>query len=275
MSLYLNSILDFFRFVPFSIRDVIDIALVAYITYRFLLLMRGTRGAQMTWGIVVLLLFYWVTRLYRLTAVQWLLSNLLTYIVFGIIILYQNEIRRGLANIGTTLMLGRHRRRPTHEGFEEIILAATTLASKKIGALIVLEKDIGLRNYAESGIALDAVLTYDLLVTIFSPNTPLHDGAVVVQRNRIIAAGCFLPLTLDPHLSKELGTRHRAAIGITEETDAITVIVSEETGIISSATGGKITRNLDGTGLRAVLQSAMETKPTRTLQPAKEHQEAV
>jgi len=275
VSLYLNSILDFFRFVPFSIRDVIDIALVAYITYRFLLLMRGTRGAQMTWGIVVLLLFYWVTRLYRLTAVQWLLSNLLTYIVFGIIILYQNEIRRGLANIGTTLMLGRHRRRPTHEGFEEIILAATTLASKKIGALIVLEKDIGLRNYAESGIALDAVLTYDLLVTIFSPNTPLHDGAVVVQRNRIIAAGCFLPLTLDPHLSKELGTRHRAAIGITEETDAITVIVSEETGIISSATGGKITRNLDGTGLRAVLQSAMETKPTRTLQPAKEHQEAV
>jgi len=275
VSLYLNSILDFFRFVPFSIRDVIDIALVAYITYRFLLLMRGTRGAQMTWGIVVLLLFYWATRLYRLTAVQWLLSNLLTYIVFGIIILYQNEIRRGLANIGTTPMLGRHRRRPTHEGFEEIILAATTLASKKIGALIVLEKDIGLRNYAESGIALDAVLTYDLLVTIFSPNTPLHDGAVIVQRNRIIAAGCFLPLTLDPHLSKELGTRHRAAIGITEETDAITVIVSEETGIISSAMGGKITRNLDGTGLRAVLQSAMETKPTRTLQPAKEHQEAV
>ena len=275
MSLYLNSILDFIRFVPFSIRDVIDIALVAYITYRFLLLMRGTRGAQMTWGIVVLLLFYWATRLYRLTAVQWLLSNLLTYIVFAVIILYQNEIRRGLANIGTTSMLGRHRRRPTHEGFEEIILAATTLASKKIGALIVIEKDIGLRNYAESGIALDAVLTYDLLVTIFSPNTPLHDGAVIVQRNRIIAAGCFLPLTLDPHLSKELGTRHRAAIGITEETDAITVIVSEETGIISAAMGGTITRNLDGTGLRALLESAMETRPARTLQPAKGHQGAV
>ena len=123
-------------------------------------------------------------------------------------------------------------------GFEEIILAATTLASKKIGALIVVERDIGLRNYAESGIALDAVLTYDLLVTIFSPNTPLHDGAVIVQQNRIIAAGCFLPLTLEPHLSKELGTRHRAAIGITEETDAVAVIVSEETGIISAAVGG-------------------------------------
>ncbi len=275
MNPYVDSILELNRFLPFSIRDLIDIAIVAYITYRFLLLMRGTRGAQMTWGIVVLLLFYWVTRFYRLTAVQWLLSNLLTYIVFGIIVLYQNEIRRGLANIGKTPMLGRHRRRPTHEGFEEIILAATTLASKKIGALIVIEKDIGLRNYAESGIALDAVLTYDLLVTIFSPNTPLHDGAVIVQRNRIIAAGCFLPLTLDPHLSKELGTRHRAAIGITEETDAITVIVSEETGIISSAMGGKITRNLDGTGLRAVLESTMETRAAPAPQPVKEQQQVL
>lgn len=273
MSPYLEFILELHRFLPFSIRDIIDIAIVAYITYRFLLLMRGTRGAQMTWGLVVLLLFYWITRYYRLTAVQWLLSNLLTYIVFGIIVLYQNEIRRGLANIGRTPMLGRHRRRPTHEGFEEIILAATTLASKKIGALIVIERDIGLRNYAESGIALDSVLTYDLLVTIFHPNTPLHDGAVIVLRNRIIAAGCFLPLTLDPYLSKELGTRHRAAIGITEETDAITVIVSEETGIISSAMGGRITRNLDGTGLRTVLETAMAVKPVPAPRPAKEHQE--
>ncbi len=273
---FLDAILDVYRFVPLTVRDVIDIALVAYITYRFLLLMRGTRGAQRTWGIGVLLLFYWSTRYYRLTAVQWLLSNLLTYIVFGVIVLYQNEIRRGLTNIGKTPMLGRHRHRPTHEGFEEIILAATTLASKKIGALIVIENDIGLRNYAESGIALDAVLTYDLLVTIFSPNTPLHDGAVIVQRNRIIAAGCFLPLTLDPHLSKELGTRHRAAIGITEETDAITVIVSEETGIISSAMGGRITRNLDGTGLRRVLETAVEKKAARAPEAAKtERQEAV
>ena len=150
-----------------TIRDVVDIALVAYITYRFLLLMRGTRGAQMTFGIAVLLLFYWVTRYYRLTAVQWLLTNALTYIVFGIIVLYQNEIRRGLAGIGRTPMLGQYRRRGGKEGYEEIILAATTLSSKKIGALVVVERDIGLRNYAESGIALDAILTYDLLVTMF------------------------------------------------------------------------------------------------------------
>ena len=260
----LEYLLEFLRVPSMSVRDVIDIALVSYITYRFLLLMRGTRGAQMTYGIIVLLIFFGVTRYYRLTAVQWLLSNLLTYIVFGIIVLYQNEIRRGLANIGRPPLIGRYRRRgESREGYEEIILAATTLASKKIGALIVIERDIGLKNYAESGIALDAILTYDLLVTIFSPNTPLHDGAVIVLHNRIIGAGCFLPLTLDPHLSKELGTRHRAAIGITEETDAVAVIVSEETGIISAAVGGKITRNLDGSALRSVLRSSMEGKSTR------------
>ena len=249
--------LEFFRFTPLSIRDLVDIALVAFIIYRFLLLMRGTRGVQMTFGLVVLLLFYWVTRFYRLTTVQWLLSNVLTYIVFAVIVLYQNEIRRGLAGIGKTSIWGRQRRRG-QTGFEEIILAATTLAPKKIGALIVLERDIGLRNYAESGIALDALLTYDLLVTVFNPKTPLHDGAVIVQHNRIVAAGCFLPLTLDPHLSKELGTRHRAAIGITEETDAVAIIVSEETGTISLAIGGKITRDLDGASLRAALYNAFE-----------------
>jgi len=266
-------LIEFLRVPSITIRDVIDIALVAYIAYRFLLLIRGTRGAQMTFGIVVLLLFYGVTRYCRLTAVQWLLTNLLTYIVFGMIVLYQNEIRRGLANIGNTSLLGRSRRGNNREGFEEIILAVTTLASKKIGALVVVERDIGLRNYAESGIALDAILTYDLLVTIFSPNTPLHDGAVIVQRNRIIAAGCFLPLTLDPHLSKELGTRHRAAIGITEETDAVGVIVSEETGIISAAVGGKIARNLDGTSLRTILRTAMEGRSAGTGHTLKQRQE--
>jgi diadenylate cyclase len=257
--LYLVSILDFVRSYPVGVRDLVDIALVAFIAYRFLLLMRGTRGVQMTFGIIVLLLFYFATRYYRLTTVQWLLTNVLTYIVFGVIVLYQAEIRRGLAGIGMPSLLGNRPKRGA-EGFNEIILAATTLASKRIGALIVLERNIGLRNYSESGIALDAVLTYDLLVTIFSPNTPLHDGAVIVQRNRVIAAACFLPLTLDPQLSKELGTRHRAAIGITEETDAVAVIVSEETGIISAAIGGTITRNLDGSGLRTILENALGGK---------------
>ncbi len=275
MTPFFNSILEFFRVSHFDFRDILDIAIVSYITYRVLLLMRGTRGAQMTYGIIVLLLFYYATRFFHLTAVQWLLSNLLTYIVFAIIVLYQSEIRRGLAGLGKTPLIGKYRHRGSKDGYEEIILAATTLASKKIGALIVIEKEIGLKNYAESGIALDAVLTYDLLVTIFSPNTPLHDGAVIIQHNRIIAAGCFLPLTLDPHLSKELGTRHRAAIGITEETDALTVIVSEETGIISAAVGGKITRNLDGSELRNLLQTAIEGHPQRVPQPLNERQEVI
>jgi diadenylate cyclase len=272
----MGSMLEFFRFTPFSIRDLIDIALVAFFIYRFLLLMRGTRGVQMTFGIVMLLLFYWVTRYYRLAAVQWLLSNILTYIVFAIIVLYQSEIRRGLANIGTTSIFGRHRRRGNEGYYEKIVLAATTLASKKIGGLIVIEGDIGLKNYVESGIALDAFLTFDLLVTIFSPNTPLHDGAVIVQQNRIIAAGCFLPLTLDPYLSKELGTRHRAAIGLTEETDAAVVIVSEETGTISLATGGKITRDLAGASLRAAILNAMEgSSKNRLPHHAKQHPETL
>jgi diadenylate cyclase len=260
----MDSIPGFFQFTPVTIRDLIDIALVAFILYRALLLMRGTRGVQMTFGIVMLLLFYWVVRFYRLTAVEWLLTNILGYIVFAIIVLYQNEIRRGLAGIGKTSIWG-GRRHQGNNGFDEIVLAATTLAPKKIGALVVIERDIGLKNYVESGIALDAVLTYDLLVTIFSPNTPLHDGAVIVQQKRILAAGCFLPLTLDPHLSKELGTRHRAAIGITEETDAVAIIVSEETGTISMAIGGKITRSLDGASLRSALQHAFERRSGITL----------
>ncbi len=253
----MDSMLGFFQITSFTIRDAIDIGLVTFIIYRFLLLMRGTRGVQMTFGIVILLLFYVVTRFYRLASVQWLLSNILTYIVFAIIVLYQNEIRRVLADMGKTSIWDRQRRQAT-KGFEEIILAATTLASKKIGGLIVIERDIGLKNYAESGIALDAVLTYDLLVTIFSPTTPMHDGAVIVRRNRILAAGCFLPLTLDPHLSKELGTRHRAAIGVTEETDAVAVIISEETGTISLALRGRIARDLDSTSLRSALQGIFE-----------------
>lgn len=257
---FFDFISGFSQYAPHSVRDYIDILVVAFLLYRLLLLLRGTRGAQMTLGLLFLAGFYALTKYYHLHTLDWLFTNLFTYVVFGIIVLYQNEIRRGLAGIGRTSWFGRQRRGPGKEGFEEIILAATTLASKKIGALIVVERDIGLMNYAESGIALDAIPTYDLLVTIFSPNTPLHDGAVIVQRNRIIAAGCFLPLTLDPHLSKELGTRHRAAIGITEETDAVAIIISEETGIISAAIEGKISRNLDGAALRDLLNAAMMQK---------------
>jgi len=249
--------LEFLRITSFSFRDLIDIALLAFIAYRFLLLMRGTRGIQMTLGIITLFLFFWVTRYYNLATVEWLLSNVLTYIFFAIIVLYQTELRMALTRIGIFSGWGGRNRSRTKDGVDEIVQAASTLASRKIGALIIVEREVGLRNYAESGIALDAEITYDLLVTIFFPNTPLHDGAAIVRKNRIVAAGCFLPLTLDPHLSKELGTRHRAGIGITEDTDAVAVIVSEETGTISLAIGGEITRNHSGDDLRNALRAAL------------------
>jgi len=249
--------LEFLQITSFSFRDLIDIALITFIFYRFLLLMKGTRGVQMTLGIITLFLFFWVTRFYNLAATEWFLSNVLAYIFFAIIVLYQTEIRMGLTRIGVFSIGGRRSRSQTQDGVDEIVQAASTLASRKIGALIIVEREVGLRNYAESGIALDAITSYGLLVTIFSPNTPLHDGAAIVRKNRIVAAGCFLPLTLDPHLSAELGTRHRAGIGITEDTDAVSVIVSEETGTISLAISGEITRNYSGDELRNALRAAL------------------
>ena len=245
---------ELLQITSFSFRDLIDIAIVAFIFYRFLLLMKGTRGMQMTLGIIAMFMFFWITRYYNLAAVEWLLSNILTYIFFAIIVLYQTELRMILTRIGVFSIWGRNRAH-SNDGVDEIVQAASTLASRKVGGLIVVEGDVGLRNYAESGVALDAVVTYGLLVTIFCPGTPLHDGAAIVNKNRIVAAGCFLPLTTDPHLSQELGTRHRAGIGVTEDTDAVAVIVSEETGTISLAAGGIIARNLSGDELRNALRT--------------------
>jgi len=154
----------------------------------------------------------------------------------------------------------RERSAPRHDDFDEVVLAATALASRKIGALLVLEREVGLQNLIDAGVKLDAAVTYDLLVTIFDPHTPLHDGAIIIRENRLAAAGCFLPLTLNPRLSKELGTRHRAAIGITEDGDAVALVVSEETGTISFVSGGKITRNLDAVRLRDSLRRAFEPR---------------
>lgn len=241
-----------------GVRDFVEVALVTVLIYQFLVFIKGTRGWQMTLGITALVLFYYVSRFLELATVEWLLANFFTYFVFALIVIFQSEIRRGLAELGRGRIfrgLIDHKSQKVHE---EIVLAATTLSSQKIGGLIVIERGIGLKNYIESGIRLEAYLTYDLLVTIFNPNSPLHDGAVIVQDDRISSAGCFLPLTLDPYLSKELGTRHRAAIGITEETDAIAVVISEETGTISAVHEGEITRNLDGPRLLRFLQRAEE-----------------
>ncbi len=244
-------------------RDVIDILAIAFIIYQGLALIKGTRAFQMAIGVMIVMFLYYVTRLLDLRTVQWLLENLFPYFVFALIVVFQSEIRRALAEIGKGRLF-RAGKAARHPRFEEIVLAATTLSSQRIGALVVVEGQIGLKNYIESGIKLDAHLTYDLLLTIFNPKSPLHDGAVIVTGNRITAAGCFLPLTTDPYLSKELGTRHRAAIGMTEETDAVAVVVSEETGKISAVFGGEITRSLDGPRLMKFLEKALEPAPPKT-----------
>jgi diadenylate cyclase len=253
---------DFFStLTQLQLRDVVDILVITFIIYHALLLIKGTRGWQMTLGIISLSLFYAVIRFLELRTIEWVFANFFTYFIFALIVIFQSEIRRGLAQIGRGRFFSRIFPKLTGkmglERFDEIVLAATTLSSKKIGGLIVIERDIGLRNFIESGIKLDAFLTYDLLLTIFNPKSPLHDGAVIIQGNRISAAACFLPLTLDPYLSKELGTRHRAAIGITEESDAVAVVISEETGNTSAVVSGEIMRGLDGPRLLKILLKAV------------------
>jgi diadenylate cyclase len=244
-------------------RNLLDIVIVAFLIYEVLRLVRGTRAVQMAVGLGAIALLYQASRWLGLDTVQWVMRNAVVYLGFAIIVLFNREIRTALTHFGKNFRnpLSRVRRRATdygHDWYDEVVLAATTLSSEKVGALIVFERDVGLKTYIESGIRLDARLTYDLLVTIFNPNTPLHDGAAIVSGSRLAAASCFLPLTQNPRLSRELGTRHRAAIGITEDSDAFAVIVSEETGSISFAVDGRITRHLDGPHLRRLIQHAME-----------------
>jgi uncharacterized protein (TIGR00159 family) len=247
-----------------ALRDLVDILIVAILIYELLrLVQHGTRAVQMVVGLGTVGLLYQLSSWFGLTTVQWVLRNAVVYLGFAVIVLFQHEIRTALTHLGNNLRLPflRSARRANEYGqewYDEVVLASTTLASEKIGALIVFERDVGLKNYIESGVRLDARLTYDLLVTIFNPYAPLHDGAVMVSDNLVAAASCFLPLTQNPLLSREMGTRHRAAIGITEDSDACAIVVSEETGSISFAINGRVTRHLDGPRLRLLLQQAME-----------------
>lgn len=242
-------------------RNVVDIVLVFLIVYTVLKLVRGTRAAPMAAGITAVVLLKWLAMRYELNALDLILSGAWLYVGVAVIVLFQSEIRQALITFGNRFrmpFLARHRGQFGEGVYDEIVLAATTLASTKTGALIVVERNANLRNITDGGVQLDADLSYDLLVTIFNPTTPLHDGAVVVRGHRVAAAACFLPLTLNPLLSKDLGTRHRAAIGITEDTDAVAVVVSEETGLISFVQRGQIRRGLDATKLRAAISEALE-----------------
>lgn len=261
-------------------RNIADIVLVFFIVYAVLKLVRGTRAAPMAAGIAAFALLYWLAVKQDLATLEFVLRGALLYIGVAIVVLFQSEIRQALITFGNRVRMPftrRHRGQFGEGVYDEIVLAATTLASTKTGALIVIERLVGLKNVTDGGVKLEAELSYDLLVTIFNPTTPLHDGAVVVRRHRVAAAACFLPLTLNPRLSKDLGTRHRAAIGITEDSDAVAVVVSEETGLISFVQAGQIKRGLDATKLRASIFQALDAPqlaPRRDKEKAHETAEA-
>jgi diadenylate cyclase len=238
--------------------DVVDILIVSVLIYEALKLIRGTRAMQMAMGTVVVILLLSISQTFPLQTVGWLIRNVLAYVVFAAIVLFQSDIRRALSHLGRAPFF-RYFGATEHaaETIEEVITASAMLAKARVGAIIVFEREIGLRNIVESGIPLDAAVSYDLINNIFQPGTPLHDGAVIISEDRIAAAACFLPLAVGPKLDRDLGTRHRAAIGLTEETDAIAVVVSEERGEISLARHGQISRRLSVEDLRDRLQALM------------------
>lgn len=237
----------------------VDILLVALLIYQVLVMIRGTRAVPMLVGLTVVAVTFYFARIGELTTLNWVVSHFLPYVVFALIVVFQSEIRHVLADLGRRLTFLSNSS-PETDAYDDIVLAANLFSQHQTGALIVIEREIGLRTHIESGVPLDARLSYDLLATIFRPSAPLHDGAVIVQKDRIAAAACFLPLSMNPLLSTQLGTRHRAGMGITEETDAIAVICSEETGAISIAIGGRIERDLTVEQLRQRLGTELRRR---------------
>ena len=237
----------------FRLRDAVDILVVAIVLYRVFVMFKETRAVQLLVGLGGLMLASFLARRFELYSTSWLLDNFWSFWVFALIVLFQPELRRALAQIGQSRFfqgVGMAVREQKGHILDEVVKAADALAAKRIGALVVLERNAGLRNYAELGVPLDAVVSADLLVSLFLPYSPLHDGAVFVRGNRVAAAGCFLPLSRNAQLGRAMGTRHRAALGLAEETDAVVLVVSEETGRISLAVAGHMETPLDRESLR-------------------------
>jgi diadenylate cyclase len=260
----MNFLTELFRRPPITGWDLLDIVIVSILVYELLKLIRGTRAVQMAIGIAAVVGLFYLSQGLQLETLNWLIRNIIGYVVFAVIVLLQADIRRALVHLGRGRLFRRlEGKNADDDTVEELVVATTTLSAKKIGAIIVIERAIGLRNYIESGITLDANLTYDLLVSIFQPTSPLHDGAVIVQGDRIAAAACFLPLTINPRLNRELGSRHRAAIGVTEENDAVAIVVSEETGKMSVVEDGGLEHDIDSERLRARLKAVVTQRRAR------------
>lgn len=250
-----------------AFRNIVDISLVFILVYVVLKLLRGTRAVPTVVGLILLALLYWISIEQDFATLEFVLRYAVFYVGFAIIVLFQSEIRQALIFFANRLrfpILKKQRGQFGGSVYDEIVLAVTTLASEKTGALIVVERKVGLRNFIDAGVQLDARISYDLLVSIFNPATPLHDGAIIIQNERVAAASVFLPLTKNPSISRDLGTRHRAAIGITEGSDAISLVVSEETGLITYVEAGDIRRSLDTSEFRKWLLDAMEVPLVQT-----------
>ena len=240
----------------FRLQDAVDIGIVAFLLYSLIELIRGTRAARMLIGLGVIVLIYLSSRLFGLYTLDWILANLLSSVLLVIVIIFQHDIRRVLVQVGSRPFFGTDHRLAGQD-LEEIIRAVVIMASRRIGGLIVFERETGLNEFTEGGTSLDAEISKELILSVFVSASPIHDGALIVRKSRITAAACFLPLTTNPNVSKTLGTRHRAAIGITEESDAVVSAVSEEDGGISLVVDGRITRDLDAGTLRSTLQKLL------------------
>lgn len=238
----------------------IDVLLVTYLIYRILLLVKGTRAAPMLWSLTLLVVVFFISEAVGLVTLGWILGNFLSSIIIVVIVIFQEEIRRGLTKMGLQQLFKKNRGTAHSIMIEELVYVAHRLAEKKIGALIAIQQKIGLEEFLEDSTELDAILTRRLLYSIFIKESPLHDGAVVIVKGRIKAAGCVLPLSFNPDLDPNLGTRHRAGLGLSERCDALVIIVSEETGTVSVTKDGRIMRNLDSATLRDLLKSQFSCK---------------
>jgi uncharacterized protein (TIGR00159 family) len=240
-------------------QDLLDIGIIAFIVYRLIHMMRGTRAMQMVIGLVVVLLVYVASQRAGLFTLNWVLDNFLGSIILVVIVIFQSDIRRALTQVGATPLFGGADHIERGQALEEITKAVVSMAGKRVGALIVFEREVGLNDYIEVGTPLDARVSRELVESVFLPRSPIHDGALMIRKGRMAAARCFLPLSMDSNLSLELGTRHRAAVGLTEETDAAAVVVSEEQGKISLVVDGKVTQDVDGPRLRSELTRLLGT----------------
>ncbi|MVO99967.1 MULTISPECIES: diadenylate cyclase CdaA [Paenibacillus] len=260
-------------FSDISITDIIDISIVSYVVYKLIMLLRGTRAIQLMKGIFVVLVTWALSVAFSLNTLQWIMNQMFTVGLIAIIIIFQPELRRALEQLGRGRFFSRMSSSDVDHDVNirigEVIKAMNYLSRRKIGALIVFEKETGLTDYIESGIAVNGRISSELLINIFIPNTPLHDGAVIIRNNQLMAAGCYLPLSENPFISKELGTRHRAAIGMSEVSDAICLIVSEETGQISLSLNGQVVRDIKEESLISKLFDELRPKAKVRQNPLK------